>query len=64
MALPDRPYESVEVDHCKLDIRVIDDAGLVYGRPDLIIFRDRATAMILGYGLGFEEPSYAPSCKD
>lgn len=59
MALPDRPYESVEVDHCKLDIRVIDDAGLVYGRPDLIIFRDRATAMILGYGLGFEEPSYA-----
>lgn len=59
MALPNRPYEVVEVDHCKLDIRVIDDAGLVYGRPDLIIFRDRATAMILGYGLGFEEPSYA-----
>lgn len=59
LALPDRPYEMVDVDHCTLDIRVIDDSGVVFGRPDLIIFRDRATAMILGYGLGFEEPSYA-----
>lgn len=59
MDLPNRPYEAVDVDHCTLDIRVIDDAGVVFGRPDLIIFRDRATAMILGYGLGFEEPSYA-----
>ncbi|WP_368933397.1 hypothetical protein [Brevundimonas naejangsanensis] len=59
LPLPDRPYETVEVDHCTLDIRVMDDAGVVFGRPDLVVFRDRATAMILGYGLGFEAPSYA-----
>ena len=58
MPLPDRPYAEVEVDHSRLDIQVIDPDGLVLGRPDLIVFRDRATAMILGYGLGFEEPSY------
>jgi putative transposase len=58
-AVPDRPYAEVEVDHCKLDILVVDESGLVLGRPDLIAFRDRATAMIVGIGLGFEEPSYA-----
>lgn len=58
-ALPDRPYAQVEVDHCTLDIQLIDPTGLILGRPDLIIFRDRATAMILGYGLGYEAPSYA-----
>lgn len=57
LPLPDRPYETVEVDHCTLDIRVMDDAGVVFGRPDLVVFRDRATAMILGYGLGFEAPT-------
>ena len=42
------------------DVLIIDDEqGLVLGRPDLIIFRDRSTAAIGGYGLGFEEPSYA-----
>lgn len=56
---PDFPYQEVEVDHCTLDIQIIDAGGLVFGRPDLIIFRDRATAMIIGYGLGFEKPSYA-----
>lgn len=57
--IPDRPYQDVEVDHCTLDITLIDPAGLVVGRPDLVCFRDRATAMILGIGLGFEAPSYA-----
>jgi len=56
---PERPYAEVEVDHCKLDLMVIDESGLILGRPDLVLFRDRATAMVLGYGLGFEEPSYA-----
>jgi len=56
----DRAYAEVEVDHCTLDILIIDDQQhLVLGRPDLVIFRDRATAMVLGYGLGFEEPSYS-----
>jgi putative transposase len=59
MARPDLPYQEVEVDHCTLDIQLIDTGGLVFGRPDLVTFRDRATAMIIGYGLGFEKPSYA-----
>lgn len=59
-ALPDRPYAEVEVDHTRLDFMVIDDlTGALLGRPEITVFRDRATAMILGYGLGFEEPSYA-----
>ena len=58
-ARPDLPYQEVEVDHCTLDIQLIDAGGLIFGRPDLITFRDRATAMIIGYGLGFEKPSYA-----
>ena len=55
---PERPYQEVEVDHTTLDIILIDDSGLVLGRPDLIVFRDRATTMILGYGLGYDQPSY------
>jgi len=58
-ARPDRPYSHVDVDHCTLDILIIDDGGIVLGRPDLILFRDRATGMVIGYGLGFEAPSYA-----
>ncbi|MBN9589026.1 MAG: Mu transposase C-terminal domain-containing protein [Alphaproteobacteria bacterium] len=57
-ALPDRPYAHVEVDHATLDIQLVHPGGTICGRPDLIAFRDRATAMIIGYGLGYEEPSY------
>ena len=56
---PDRPYQEVEVDHCTLDIELIDPNGLLVGRPDLICFRDRATAMVLGIAVGFEAPSYS-----
>jgi putative transposase len=57
-ALPDRPYAHVEIDHDTLDIQLVHPGGTILGRPDLIVFRDRATAMIIGYGLGYEEPSY------
>ncbi len=57
-SLPKRPYEQVEVDHTRLDILVVDEGGCVFGRPDMIVFRDRATAMILGFSMSFEEPSY------
>jgi putative transposase len=56
---PERPYAEVECDHCTLDIQIIDQSGMIFGRPDLIIFLDRATKMILGYSIGFEAPSYA-----
>lgn len=56
--IPDRPYQEVEVDHCTLDIAIIDVNGLILGRPDLVFFRDRATAMILGFEIGFDAPSH------
>jgi putative transposase len=57
---PVAPLEEVECDHTTLDIQVIDhETGAVFGRPDIITFRDRATGMCLGYGIGFEAPSYA-----
>ncbi|RYG98947.1 MAG: hypothetical protein EON58_05550 [Alphaproteobacteria bacterium] len=63
MLPPDRPYAEVECDHCTLDIQIVDPTGLVFGRPDLIVFIDRATKMILGYSIGFEAPSYASFMK-
>lgn len=56
--IPDRPYQEVEVDHCTLDITLVDAGGLIVGRPDLVCFRDRATAMVLGFGVGLDAPSY------
>ncbi|MGK7062664.1 hypothetical protein AB4853_40000 [Bradyrhizobium sp. 1050_B9_N1_2] len=59
-ALPERPYQFVETDHCTLDIVLLDKSGsLRLGRPDLIIFRCRATGMVVGYSIGWEAPSYA-----
>lgn len=59
-ALSARPYQDVEVDHCTLDLLLVDDeSDLVLGRPDLVLFRCRATGMIIGYGLDYEAPSYA-----
>lgn len=58
--LSERPYQDVEVDHCTLDILLVDDdTDLVLGRPDLILFKDRATGMVIGRTVGFEAPSYA-----
>ncbi|CAA2158986.1 hypothetical protein MBRA_04228 [Methylobacterium brachiatum] len=58
--LPARPYQDVEVDHCTLDILLVDDdSDIVLGRPDLIVFRCRKTGMIVGASLGYEAPSFA-----
>ncbi|MGU3661929.1 hypothetical protein [Methylobacterium fujisawaense] len=59
-SLPARPYQDVEVDHCTIDIILVDDdSDLVLGRADLIVFRCRRTGMIIGYSLGYEAPSFA-----
>jgi putative transposase len=58
--LPERPNQFVEVDHCTLDVELLDEsASIRLGRPDLIIFRCRATGMVTGYNIGWEAPSYA-----
>lgn len=60
MPVPERPYEHVEVDWTKLDCVLIDDEnGIVLGRPGFLMFRDRATAMIVGFSVTYDEPSYA-----
>lgn len=55
-ALPERAMEEVEVDHCLLDIFVMDSAGRV-ARPWLTALICRATKMIVGIHLGFDPPS-------
>lgn len=61
--LPKRPYEEVEVDHCTLDIHVALPRAKILARPDVVTFRCRATGLILGWNVGFEEPSYASFVK-
>ncbi|MBV9570789.1 MAG: Mu transposase C-terminal domain-containing protein [Alphaproteobacteria bacterium] len=57
--VPERPYQDVEVDDCTLDIVLKHRDGVILGRPNLVVFRDRATGMILGWGFGYDQPSYA-----
>ncbi len=54
---PDTPLERVEIDHTVADIIVVDDEGLVLGRPTLTFCIDAATRYPLGYYLSFEPPS-------
>lgn len=57
--LPDFPLDIVDVDHTTFNISVIDDRyPIAYGRPDLLVFRDRKTGVVLGYSLSFNKPSY------
>ena len=57
---PELPLEEVECDHTTMDVRVFDeDSAILWGRPDIITFRDRASGVVLGFSIGFEQPSYA-----
>ena len=56
---PELPLEEVECDHTTMDVLVVDEGkGVVFGRPDIIAFRDRATGACLGMSIGFDAPSY------
>lgn len=55
-ALPERAMEEVEVDHCLLDVFVMDSHGRV-ARPWLTVLICRATKMIVGIHIGFDPPS-------
>jgi len=61
--LPERPYQEVEVDHTTLGIMLITPDGMVLGRADLIVFLCRATRMIVGYGIGYDQPGYPAFIK-
>ncbi len=56
--LPDRPLEEVEVDHCLVDLVVVDENGRPIGRPWITVFLDRATKCIVGIHVSFLPPSY------
>lgn len=56
--LPDRPLEEVEVDHCLVDLIVVDENGKPIGRPWITVFLDRATKCIIGIHVSFLPPSY------
>lgn len=52
--------EELEVDHCLLDVLVVDErSGRVIGRPWLTAATCRGTRMIVGCHLSFEPPSFA-----
>ena len=56
---PERPLEEVEIDHCLLDIWIIDPiSGKPVGRPWITAIIDRATRAILGVHISYEA-SYA-----
>lgn len=56
--LPDRPLEEVEVDHCLVDLIIVDANGRPIGRPWITVFLDRATKCIVGLHVSFLPPSY------
>lgn len=53
-----RPLARAAMDHSRMDVFVVDDrTGLPLGRPWLTLVIDECTRYVLGYYLGFEEPS-------
>jgi putative transposase len=52
------PLERVEIDHTPLDLFVVDDLrGLPLGRPFLTVCIDDHTRCVLGFYIGFVDPS-------
>jgi putative transposase len=51
----------VDVDHSTLPVKVYDPLfpSVAYGRPDVILFRDRFSGNTFGYSVSFSEPSFA-----
>ena len=53
-----RPLARAAMDHSRMDVFVVDDrTGLPLGRPWLTLVTDEYSRYVLGYYLGFEEPS-------
>ncbi len=53
-----RPLARAAMDHSRMDVFVVDErTGLPLGRPWLTLVIDEYSRYVLGYYLGFEEPS-------
>ncbi|MBB3389728.1 putative transposase [Rhizobium sp. BK275] len=58
-AVPKAALDVVEVDYTTLDCNVFDDKyAFIYGRPSVILFRDRMSAAITGHAIFFGKPSF------
>ena len=56
---PTAPMMIVDVDHTTLNIVVFDpELPVAYGRPDLLVFRDRYSGLVVGWAISFGKPSY------
>lgn len=54
----EKPLARASMDHCRLDLMIIDDdSELPLGRPWLTLILDECTRVVLGFYIGFEEPS-------
>ncbi len=56
---PTRVLERVEIDHTPLDLILLDDkTGIPLGRPYLTALLDSFSGCVVGFYLGYKEPSY------
>lgn len=56
--IAETPLARVCIDHCRVDLMVVDEEnGLPLGRPWLTLVLDECTRYVLGFYIGFEEPS-------
>lgn len=59
MVPPTRVLERVEIDHTPLDLILLDDElSIPLGRPYLTLLLDTYSKCVVGFHLGFREPSY------
>jgi putative transposase len=60
LARPPHPLDVVDIDHTELNVVVFDDLHPVsFGKPDILVFRDRHSGAVAGFHIGFESPSFA-----
>lgn len=58
LALPDHPLDVVDVDYTTLDVFVFDPTSrFAFGRPNILVFRDRHSGIVLGFYITFGAPS-------
>lgn len=59
-----KPLARVAMDHCRMNLFVVDEkTGLPLGRPWLTLLLDEYSRYVVGYYLGFEEPSNVSAAR-
>lgn len=55
-----RPLQIVEADHTTLNVIIVDESGLLLGRPILTALLDRCTRVVYGFHVGLDKPGGGP----